>query len=129
MGEIGDAYRGIRERVNGLVAGADVDSVAPATPGWTVADLLAHLTGVTTDIVQGNLDGVGTDEWTARQVSERRGRPTEELLAEWNEHGTAVEAMADQLGPASGRLLSDAVTHEHDIRGAWAHPARATRMR
>ena len=60
-----------------LVAGADdaaLDTIAPATPDWTVHDLLAHLVGVTADIVSGNLDGVGTDAWTAAQVEARRDR-------------------------------------------------------
>jgi len=122
MGEIGDAYHGVRSRVNALVVGSDADAVAPATPDWTVRELLAHLAGVAADIVQGNLDGVGTDEWTARQVAARRERSVEELLAEWNEHGVVVESMADQFGRSGGQLVTDASTHEHDLRGALGRP-------
>ena len=122
MGEIGDAYHGVRTRVNALVVGADVDAVAPATPAWTVRDLLAHLAGVTADIVQGNLDGIGTDAWTAQQVAARRDRSVEERLAEWNEHGPVVESMADQFGRSGAQLVTDAATHEHDIRGALGRP-------
>ena len=125
MGEIRDAYHGVRRRVNELVLGADddaLDAIAPATPEWTVRHLLAHLAGVTTDIVQGNLDGVGTDPWTAQQVAARRDRSVEELLAEWNEQGPVVESMADEFGRAAGRLVSDAAAHEHDIRGALGAP-------
>jgi uncharacterized protein (TIGR03083 family) len=121
LGEIGNAYHGVRLRVNDLLldTGDDVgNTIAPATPEWTVRDLLAHLAGVTADIVQGNLDGVGTDEWAAQQVTARRDRNIEQLLAEWNEHGPVIESMADEFGPAAGRLMSDAVAHEHDIRGA-----------
>jgi uncharacterized protein (TIGR03083 family) len=125
VGEIGDAYLGVRVRVNELAAGADdhaLDTIAPATPDWAVRDLLAHLAGVTADIVAGELAGVGRDEWTARHVASRRGRPVGDLLAEWNEHGPVVESMADDFGPAAGRLLADATTHEHDIRGALGAP-------
>ena len=125
MGEIGDAYHGVRMRVNELVVDAGVsaaDATAPATPEWTVRELLAHLAGVTADIVQGNLDGVGTDPWTAQQVVARRDRGVEELLAEWNEHGAAVESMADQFGRSGAQLVTDATTHEHDIRGALGRP-------
>ncbi len=80
--------------------------------------MLAHLVGVTTDIVSGNLDGVGTDPWAAAQVERSRERTCEELLAEWDEHGPVVEEMAAQFGRAAGQLLSDATTHEHDVRGA-----------
>jgi hypothetical protein len=113
----------VRFRVSELVAGSDdatLDVIAPATPEWTVHDLLAHLVGVTTDIVSGNLDGVGTDAWANAQVDARRGRRIDELLAEWDEHGPVVEEMAGQFGRAAGQLLSDATTHEHDVRGALA---------
>jgi uncharacterized protein (TIGR03083 family) len=101
---------------------AAVETIAPATPEWTARELLAHLTGVATDIVQGSLEGVGTDAWTARQVEARRDRSVAELLAEWNEHGPVVESMADQLGRAGAQLVTDASTHEHDIRGAIGRP-------
>jgi hypothetical protein len=119
--EVGQAYRGVRLRVNELVTDADagaLDTVAPATPDWTVHDVLAHLVGVATDIVSGNLDGVGSDPWAAAQVDRSRDRACVDLLAEWDEHGPVVEEMAAQFGRAAGQLLSDASTHEHDMRGA-----------
>ena len=123
--EVGAAYRGVRLRVSGLVAAADVDALgraAPATPDWTVHDVLAHLVGVTADIVSGNLDGVGTDPWAAAQVERSRARTCTELVADWDEHGPVVEEMAAQFGRAAGQLLSDATTHEHDVRGALDVP-------
>jgi uncharacterized protein (TIGR03083 family) len=119
--EVGAAYRGVRMRVSELVTGADAAAlgrVAPATPDWTVHDVLAHLVGVSTDIVSGNLDGVGTDPWAAAQVERSRDRTCRQLVAEWDEHGPVVEEMAAQFGRAAGQLLSDATTHEHDVRGA-----------
>ncbi len=125
MDEVGEAYRGIRVRVGELVAWCDdpaLGTVAPATPDWTVHDLLAHLVGVTADIVSGNLDGVGTDAWAAAQVEARRRATGDDLLAEWTEHGPVVEEMASQFGRAAGQLVSDATTHEHDVRGALGAP-------
>src|SRR5258707_15785466 len=113
MDEIGLAYRGVRLRVNELVDGAGdgaMDTIAPATPEWRVRDILAHLAGVSADIAGGHLDGVGTDEWTAQQVETRRDRRADELLAEWNEHGPAIEEMADSFGRAADRLVTDATT-------------------
>ena len=121
MDEVGEAYRGVRLRVNTLVTGADVATLetrAPATPEWTVHDVLAHLVGVATDIVAGNLDGVGSDPWAGAQVDRSRERTCVDLLAEWDEHGPVVEEMAAQFGRAAGQLLADATTHEHDVRGA-----------
>ena len=125
MDEVGEAYRGIRIRVGELVATRDDPALAvpaPATPEWTVHDLLAHLVGVTADIVSGNLDGVGTDAWAAAQVEARRHATGDDLLAEWTEHGPVVEEMAGQFGRAAGQLVSDATTHEHDVRGALGAP-------
>jgi uncharacterized protein (TIGR03083 family) len=125
VNEVGQAYRGIRLRVGALVTEADAADLtqrAPATPEWTVHDVLAHLVGVSTDIVAGNLDGVGTDPWAAAQVERSRASSCRELVAEWNEHGPAVEEMAAQFGRAAGQLLSDATTHEHDVRGGLGVP-------
>ena len=125
MGELGDAYHGVRLRVTSLVTAAGdagVTRAAPATPGWTVHDLVAHLTGVTADIVNGNLAGVASDAWTAAQVDARRARDVDELLAEWDTHATTVEGMVDQFGRAGRQLVADAATHEHDIRGALGRP-------
>lgn len=118
------AYRGARERICGLVAQRTdaTNQVAPATPEWTVQDIVAHLAGITTDIVTGNMEGVGTDDWTARHVRDRRERTIDELLQEWEEGGSAVEAMVDSFGEAGGQLVTDVVTHEHDIRGALSTP-------
>jgi hypothetical protein len=77
---------------------------------------------VSADIVRGNLSGVGTDPWAAAQVDARRGRPVAAVVAEWDEHGPALEAMTPQLGAAGGQLIADAVAHEHDIRGALDAP-------
>src|SRR6202022_50393 len=74
------------------------------------------------DIVNGNLGGVGTDEWTAAQVDPRRTRDLEVLLAEWEEHAIVIEATIDQFGRAGRQLVTDATTHEHDIRGALGRP-------
>jgi uncharacterized protein (TIGR03083 family) len=125
MGELGDAYHGARTRVIDLVTAAgdsEVSRIAPATPEWTVKDILAHLAGITTDIVHGNLTGIATDEWTAAQVDARRTCDVDELLAEWDTHASTVEAMVDQFGRAGDQLVTDAVTHEHDIRGALDRP-------
>jgi uncharacterized protein (TIGR03083 family) len=125
MGELGRAYAGVRQRVNDLVRGTDAaarQTVAPATPAWTVHDLVAHVTGVAADITEGRLDGVATDPWTARQVASRRHRDTIDVLDEWNRCAPAIEDAMDGYGPAAFTLLADTVTHEHDLRGALDAP-------
>jgi hypothetical protein len=74
----GAAYRGVRERVSALVRTLDPAAATPvpATPAWSVPDLLARLVGVSRDAVEGRLDGVSTDAWTAAQVDRRRDAST-----------------------------------------------------
>jgi uncharacterized protein (TIGR03083 family) len=122
MTDYAQAYREARGRVSALVQDAGderLETIAPATPEWRVKDIVAHLTGVTADITSGNLAGVATDAWTAKQVDDRRDRTIVQLLDEWDEKGTAVEAMVPQFPEAAAaQMLGDAATHEHDIRGA-----------
>ncbi|HEX5144490.1 MAG TPA: maleylpyruvate isomerase family mycothiol-dependent enzyme [Mycobacterium sp.] len=115
------AYQGARRRITELAEGLREDQLrlpVPATPGWTVHELLAHLAGGSADAVSGRLDAVASDQWTARHVGERRHLPVGELLAEWNRNGPTAEAgMSDEsaLGP---NLAADALCHEADLREA-----------
>ncbi len=119
------AYRGVRERIIELVRGAPSarqTMVAPATPEWRVHDVVAHLAGATADVLAGRLDGVGSDPWTAKQVEDRRDVPTDAVLDEWDTNSVQIDPMVPAFGPASGQIVLDAVTHEHDIRDAFGAP-------
>jgi hypothetical protein len=119
------AYRELRARVSELVRASDpsaLDAIAPATPEWRVRDILAHMSGVNTDIVNGNLSGVATDAWTDAQVATRRDWAVSEMLDEWDTNGSVVEANAAMLGSAAGQWVSAACTHEHDMRHARGAP-------
>lgn len=118
-----DAYRGIRERVTDLVQGLGPDVAeqrAPACPQWTIRMVVAHLTGVCSDVLAGNLEGAGTDPWTNHQVSARADASLADLLAEWNEAGPQIEAALGEHMP--DQLLFDTATHEHDLRSALDRP-------
>lgn len=120
------AYHGIHQRVTALTADLDDETatqVAPATPEWRVKDVLAHLVGVNADILAGNIDGAGTDPWTAQQVAARRDRSVTELLDEWAELSPGLEAIIPAIPDSPrGQLIFDAVTHELDLRGALGQP-------
>jgi len=123
--DYGSAYRSLRTRVTKLVRQAtdeQLDAVAPATPRWRSRDVLAHLTGGTTDILNGNLDGVTTDAWTQAQVDARREWTVEELLAEWEANAPKIEPMIPSFGTMAGQYLVDVATHEHDLRSALDAP-------
>lgn len=121
-----EQYRDVRLRMTALVRDLDDEGLAttvPGCPGWTVKDLVAHCGAVVTDAVSGNLEGAGSDEWTARQVAERRGRALGELLDEWAASAEVVESQLDAYPKGLSRtLIVDLVTHEHDLRGAIGVP-------
>jgi len=126
MTDYAETYRALRGRVGDLVRDADeeqLERLAPAAPEWRVRDLVAHLSGITADINAGNLDGVATDAWTARQVDTRRDWSIDRVLDEWAMEGSKVEAVMSSLPEiAVAQMTMDAATHEHDIRGALEMP-------
>jgi uncharacterized protein (TIGR03083 family) len=118
-------YRSARQRVSdvvGMLSAEQLRTPVPATPGWTIHELLAHLVGGAADLASGRLDGAPGDEWTARHVAERRQRPLAELLGEWSQVGPQAEsslAGQDLYGP---NLASDIICHEGDLREALGLP-------
>jgi uncharacterized protein (TIGR03083 family) len=126
MPDYAQIYSALRGRVCELVREADeeqLERLAPAAPEWRVRDLVAHLSGITADINAGNLDGVATDAWTARQVDARRDWTIEQILEEWDTEAAKVEPLMSSFPEAAiGQMLTDAVTHEHDIRGGLERP-------
>ncbi|OBG31272.1 maleylpyruvate isomerase N-terminal domain-containing protein [Mycobacterium sp. E3198] len=123
------AYRLVNRRVDALIRGrAEVAELSvPACPAWTVRQTVAHLTGVAQDVVSVNVERKGADAWTRAQVDRLGGYPVDELLERWGqlmEMVTATLALAPQ--PSACQLVFDALTHEHDIRGALGEPGSRT---
>src|SRR5689334_21231511 len=120
------AYQALRGRVRVVVEHADdgaMQAIVPATPEWRAHDVLAHLVGVSDDVVNGRLDGIASDGWTQAQVDARLDRGTGDLLAEWEETAPQFESMlAAAPAEIAGQALFDAATHEHDLRNALGAP-------
>ena len=117
--DLGVSYKAARERITALVEGADAALVVPATPEWTVHDVLAHLVGVTEDGATGNMAGAPSDAWTAAQVDRGRGRSTGELLALWAEHAPRMEGLlSSPQGAMASAAVLDVHCHEADVRHA-----------
>ena len=141
MAEIGDLYDQVRKETSELVAGLDpaqLEIEAPATPGWSVRDIVAHLAADATYLINddfpreffqafGEADAVLVlNDWTSGQLAEREDRSLEELLQEWDTSGSEVAAMMRGEKPwpegnfpfADRILLTDATVHQQDIFGA-----------
>ena len=103
----------------GALPESDLERTVPATPKWTVKDLIAHVAGIASDIVDGNVADAGRPEWTAAQIEAARPLSLDEILAAWDESSAQVEPMLDTIHPTAAALtVGDLVVHEHDLRGA-----------
>jgi uncharacterized protein (TIGR03083 family) len=94
-------------------------ATVPATPAWSVGDVLAHLVGITADLnAQRFGDGRG-DEWTAAQIGARRGHSIEELAAEWDHEAAQFETGLQLFGYGlAAHYLGDLLQHVSDVRSA-----------
>jgi uncharacterized protein (TIGR03083 family) len=114
-----EAYREIRRNVTALLADEadELDPVIPACPEWTLRDLIAHLTG-SAALAIGRLSG-----WPAAALGSSEDMGVPELLAAWDLVGAEAELLlSDRGGRAGSLLVTDAFTHELDIRYALKAP-------
>jgi uncharacterized protein (TIGR03083 family) len=119
-------YDDTRRRIVDLVEAASADQIeatVPATPAWRVRDIVAHVTGVCADVINGNLDGITTEAWTDAQVAARRDHSLSDVIDEWADVGPKFAAMLDDLpGHYGPQAVFDLTTHEQDLRGALNQP-------
>ncbi|MBV8788432.1 MAG: maleylpyruvate isomerase N-terminal domain-containing protein [Mycobacterium sp.] len=123
------AYRTVHRRVDALTRDrADAcERSVPACPKWSVRQTVSHLTGTAQDMVALNLEQAGTDAWTQAQLDRLADLTLEELLELWSETIDAVAELLMQIPKLSAaQAIFDALTHEHDIRGALDEPGSRT---
>jgi uncharacterized protein (TIGR03083 family) len=116
-------YHETRERIIALVRGHDDaawSTAVAACPGWSVRDVVAHLTAVAEDWASGRLAGPPTDEQTAAQIARFGGREVAEFLAAWTDAAAQLDHLVETTGVAPP--LGDIICHEHDVRGAMGRP-------
>ena len=111
-------YRESRERLTALVETVPDDTVpVPATPGWSVHDVVAHLLGAAQDAVRNEIPKEGpTPAWTAGHVERARDLTTPEMLRRWTKAAAHVEELLDTM--PIWPFVFDVTSHEHDVRGA-----------
>lgn len=141
MADIAEVWATARAELAGFVASLaddDVERPVPATPGWSIRDVVAHMTGVLECIAGGDMPleffaAIGSEqgvavlnEWTGRQVEARDERPLAELLVEWESAAEAVMPMVRGDVPwpegvvpfAAHVLTTDLAVHQQDVYGA-----------
>ena len=123
--DFGSLYGAARQRITAIVTAPDVDveTVVPSTPAWRVRDVVAHLAGISTDAMTGNMEGAPGEVWTAAQVERGRDRPLSDVLDDWVAYGEKFEEfLSSPAGSAATAAVVDAYTHEADIRHALGLP-------
>ncbi len=127
--EAATAYRLVQRRVDTLLHGRTgvADLPVPACPRWTVRQTVSHLLGAAQDMASRNTQGAGTEPWTHAQVTRLADRSLDDLLDLWAETtDPVVELLEHSPKLAGGQLVFDALTHEHDLRGALGEPGSRT---
>lgn len=123
----GAIYRRSRQAVVDLVGNLDEAGLAtpvPATPAWTVRDVLGHLVGGCEDHVSGSDEGAPGDAWTAAHVARLAPLPVHEVLDRWEAVGPTMEAWIDGDDRRWTFSVHDCWVHEHDLRAALEVPRR-----
>ncbi|MEA2435429.1 MAG: hypothetical protein QOG54_2886 [Actinomycetota bacterium] len=141
MADLADFYEELRRDLVATVSSLSEEELAleiPATDGWTIKDVVCHLTGdaactLASDFPSEFFDAFGDEaairvlnQWTDSQVRARRDLPLETVVKEWDEAAAPIISMmrGEQPWPegvssfADRVLLTDLTVHTHDIAGA-----------
>ena len=141
MAELGEVYDVTRKELSNFVPSLSEQNLtrpAPATPGWSIRDVISHHSGVVEDVAAGEFprefffaigseQGIATlNKWTGRQVSDRLDRSLQDMLDAWENQTAAIMPMlrgevpwpGDVLPFAGHVLTTDLAVHQQDIYGA-----------
>jgi uncharacterized protein (TIGR03083 family) len=124
-GDVGVHYRTSRERFTALIrelTPEELNASVPACPGWSVRDVLGHVSGITDDAVNGRMKGIPDDAQTADQVERSRQLTVEALLDRWEQQAPDFQAVLTSVGPSLAPAAIDVAVHEQDVRGALGKP-------
>lgn len=126
--DCGELYERERQALLALVGSLpdeDLHRIVPATPAWTVRDVVAHVVGIAADLNAGRFGTDAPDAWTARQVRSRAGRSVAELAREWDAEAPRFREGLALFGYEMGsHFLGDLLQHTADVDHALGRPRR-----
>jgi uncharacterized protein (TIGR03083 family) len=100
----------------------DAQTAVPTCPGWSVKDVISHVSGLVAETLAGVPLPRGSDEATARQVNDRAHLSLAQLCHEWVGNADAFAAFGDEDPAYVAALASDLVVHTIDIGEALDRP-------
>lgn len=104
----------------------ELATVVPATPAWTVREVIAHMAGGPADSLSGRMDGAPSPQWSDRHVSERIGLPVDALVAELSGNVDAIAASVE--GTDRPATVWDITVHHADLHEALGRGEMAAPM-
>ena len=120
---LADLYCETKDRIVGLLDDSDAaqwNRPVPACPGWSVRDVVAHLTAVALDLLDGRLTVPPSDADTAEHVRRFDGCDEDELFSIWGGaadrlvQSAATAGLAPPLGAGLGTTARPASLVGHD---------------
>ena len=133
--DAGLVYEQIRGAFRSAIMGLGPDQLhatVAATPEWTVLHVLAHVTGLTTDLNAQHFpapDDLGGVAWTQQQIADRVEQTAAEIIEEWNIEGPAFATGLTLFGYEFGsHFVADLFTHYQDVRGAIGLPPESNAL-
>ena len=141
MAKLDEVYAVTRKEIANLVSSLPAEELkrsVPATPAWSIRDVIAHLTGSAERMAAGDFPShfffpTGAEhaveahnEWNDRQVRERRRRSLQKVLDEWEATMATIAPMlrgdapwGQEAVPFGGHVMvADLAAHQQDIYGA-----------
>jgi hypothetical protein len=123
--DTGAVYERTRRELVATVAALTDEQLVlrvPATPAWSVKDVLAHVVGLAADLNGQRFpepDDVGGVAWAANQVTRRHSSTVDELTGEWDREAEMFEDGLRAFGYEFGsHFAADLYVHYCDVRSA-----------
>jgi len=105
-------------------------TAVPATPLWTVRDVLSHVVGINVDLRTLNFSAADPESWTAAQVESRRDRGLEDVAREWDREAPIFEQGLRDFGYELGsHFVGDLLQHYCDVTHALERPRPSDEQR